>query len=51
MIQMIIVTPGNMSGEEIIKNLKQIQELLKSDCPEMANLRIGYLIVLLQIFS
>jgi len=41
---MVRIRSVNMSGEEIIKNLKQIQELLKSDCPEMANLRIGYLI-------
>mgnify|MGYP001159765097 FL=1 len=33
-----------MGGEEIIKNLKQIIELIDSDCPEMAKLRIGYLI-------
>jgi len=33
-----------MGGEEIIKNLKQIIKLIDSDCPEMAKLRIGYLI-------
>jgi hypothetical protein len=33
-----------MSGEEIIKNLKQIKELVNSDCPIMANKRIDYLI-------
>ena len=33
-----------MDGNEIIKNLRQIKELLDDDCPEMAKLRIGYLI-------
>ena len=33
-----------MDGNEIIKNLRQIKELIDDDCPEMAKLRIGYLI-------
>ena len=33
-----------MGGEEIIKSLRQIIELIDSECPEMAKLRIGYLI-------
>ena len=33
-----------MGGEEIIKSLRQIIELIDRDCPEMAKLRIGYLI-------
>ena len=33
-----------MSGEEIIKNLKQIKELIDSDCPKIAGERINYLI-------
>ena len=33
-----------MSGEEIIKNLKQIKELIDNDCPRMASERINYLI-------
>lgn len=33
-----------MSGEEIIKNLKQINELINDDCPKMASERINWLI-------
>jgi len=33
-----------MSGEEIIKNLKQIKELIDDDCPKMASKRINWLI-------
>jgi len=33
-----------MSGEEIIKNLKQIKELIDDDCPKMAGERINWLI-------
>ena len=33
-----------MDGNEIIDNLKKIIELIDDDCPEMAKLRIGYLI-------
>ncbi len=33
-----------MDGNEIIKNLKQIIELIDSDCPLMAKERINYLI-------
>ena len=33
-----------MDGNEIIKNLKQIIELIDSDCPLMAEERINYLI-------
>ena len=33
-----------MQGEEIIKNLKQIKELIKEDAPQIAMMRINYLI-------
>ena len=33
-----------MSGEEIIKNLKQIQQLLEEDSNYVAKMRIGFLI-------
>jgi len=34
----------SMSGEEIIKNLKQIQKLIDEDAPVIAKMRIGFLI-------
>ena len=33
-----------MQGEEIIKNLKQIKELIKEEAPQLAMLRIDFLI-------
>ena len=33
-----------MQGEEIIKNLKQIQQLIKEDAPQIAMMRIQFLI-------
>jgi hypothetical protein len=33
-----------MQGEEIIKNLKQIKELIKEEAPQIAMLRIDFLI-------
>lgn len=33
-----------MQGEEIIKNLKQIKELIKEDAPQIAMMRIDFLI-------
>ena len=41
---MIRIRSVNMSGEEIIKNLKQIKELVNDDCPKMASSRIDWLI-------
>ena len=33
-----------MEGEEIIKNLKQIKQLIKEDAPQIAMMRIDFLI-------
>ena len=33
-----------MQGEEIIKNLKQIKELIKEEAPQIAMMRIDFLI-------
>lgn len=33
-----------MQGEEIIKNLKQIKQLIKEDAPQIAMMRIDFLI-------
>lgn len=34
----------NMQGEEIIKQLKQIKQLIKEDAPQIAMMRIEFLI-------
>jgi len=33
-----------MQGEEIIKNLEQIKQLIKEDAPQIAMMRIDFLI-------
>jgi len=33
-----------MQGEEIIKNLKQIKQLIKEEAPQIAMMRIDFLI-------
>lgn len=34
----------NMQGEEIIKQLKQIKQLIKEEAPQIAMMRIDFLI-------
>ena len=40
-----------MQGEEIIKNLKQIKELIKEEAPQIAMLRIDFLIEYIYMYK